>query len=96
MPLANARMAHLSLVHRMTAVKVGDGIEEKSSPDDYDQVEFTQNVETIEAFASCIVLVRMEKACTGGYINIMTQALWTGDGSLLLGLTILNMYTELR
>ena len=46
-PWANARVAHLLLVHRMTAVKVGDGIVEESSSDNYDQVMFNQNVETI-------------------------------------------------
>ena len=96
MPWVNARVAHLLLVHRMTAIKVGDGIVEDSSPDNYDQVVFTQNVKTIEAFSSCIVLVRVEKACTGGCINVMAQALWMGDGSLLWGLTVQNTYAELR
>ena len=95
MPWANARVAHLLLVHGMTAVKVGDGTAEKSSPDDYDQVMFTQNVETIEAFSSHIVLVKAEKAYTGGYTTIMAQALWTEDGSLLHGLTVQNTKTEL-
>ena len=40
----------------MMAIKVGDGMEEESSSDDYDQVMFTQNVETVEAFSSCMVL----------------------------------------
>ena len=57
MPWVNARLAHLLLVCRMTAIKVGDGITEESRLDDYDQVVFTQNVETIEAFSSCIVPV---------------------------------------
>ena len=48
MPWVNARVAHLLLVCRMTTVEVGDSIAEESSPDDYDQVMFTQNVETIE------------------------------------------------
>ena len=96
MPWENAKVAHLLLVCRMTAIKVGDGIVGKPSSDDYDQVVFTQNVETIEAFSSCVVLVREENAYTGGHINIMTQALWTGDGSLLQGLTVQNTYTELR
>ena len=52
MSWVNARVAHLLLVCRMTAVKVGDGTAEECSPDDYDQVMFTQNVETIEAFSS--------------------------------------------
>ena len=96
MPLANARVAHLLPVHRMTAVKIDDGTVEECSPDDYDQVMFTQNVETIEAFSSCMVPVKAEKAYTGGCINVMALALWTEDGSLLQGLTIQNMYTELR
>ena len=57
-PWANARVAHLLSVHRMTAIKVGDGAAEECSPDDYNQVMFTQNIETIESFSSCIVLVK--------------------------------------
>ena len=49
---------------------------------------FTQNVETIEAFSSCVVLVKEEKAYTRGHINIMAQALWTEDSSMLQGLTV--------
>ena len=96
MPWTNGRVAHLLLVCRMTAIKIGDGIVEKSSSDDYKQVMFTQNVETIEAFSSCVVLVKVGKTYTRGCINIMTQALWTEDGSLLQSLTIQNMFTELR
>ena len=95
-PWANARVAHLLSVCRMTAVKVGDGTAEECGTDDYDQVMFIQNVETIEAFSSHIVLVKAEKANTGGCINIMAQALWTEDGSLPQGLTVQNTYTELR
>ena len=83
MPWANARVAHLLLVHRMTAVKVDDGTVEECSPDDYGQVMFIQNVETIEAFSSHMVPVKAEKACTRGCINAMAQALQTEDGSLL-------------
>ena len=93
---ANARVGHLLSVHRMTAVKVGDGTKEESGPDDYDQVMFTQNIETIEAFSSCIVPVKVEKTYTGGCINVMAQALWTEDSSLLQGHTIQNTCTELR
>ena len=46
---------------------------------------FTQNVEIIEAFSSHIVPVKAGKAYTGGCINVMAQALWTEDGSLLTG-----------
>ena len=95
-PWANARVAHFLLVCRMTTVKVGDGAAEECGPANYDQVMFTQNIETIEAFSSHIVLVKVGKAYTGGCINIMAQALQTEDGSLPQGLTIQNTYTELQ
>ena len=41
------------------AMKVGDGIAEESSTNDYNQVMFTQNIETIEAFSSHVVLVKV-------------------------------------
>ena len=43
-----------------------------------------------------MVKVRAERAHTLGCMNVMTQALWAGDGSLPQGLTVQNMYTELR
>ena len=94
-PWVNARVAHVLWVRRMTAIKVGDGAAEECSSDDYNQVMFTQNIETIEAFSSYIVPVKAEKAYTRGCINVMAQALQTEDGSLLQGLTVQNMYTEL-
>ena len=86
----NARVVHLLLVHRMMTVEVGDGIMEEPNPDSYDQVMFTQNVETIEPFSSCMVPVKAGRAYTGECINIMVQALWTEDGSLQQGLTTQN------
>ena len=76
--------------------KVGDGTAEECGPDDYDQIMFIQNIETIEAFSSHIVLVKAEKAYTRGHINVMAQALWTEDISLPQGLTVQNIYTELQ
>ena len=35
-PWANARVAHLLLVHRMMTMEVGDGPKEKSDPEGYD------------------------------------------------------------
>ena len=96
MPWANARVAHLLLVCRMMTMEVGDGIMEEPNLDGYDQVMFTQNVETIEPFSSSMVLVKAGRAYTGECINIMVQALQTEDGSLLQGLTVQNTYTELR
>ena len=81
-PWANANVAHLLSVCRMTAIKVGDGIADECSPDDYDQVMFTQNIEPIEAFSSHIVPVKLEKAYTRGCINVIAQALQTEDSSL--------------
>ena len=71
MPWVNARVAHLLSVCRMTAIKVGDGIAEESCSEDYNQVMFTQNVETIETFSSYMVLVKTGKAYTRGCINVM-------------------------
>ena len=55
-----------------------------------------RNVETIEAFSSQVISVKVEKAYTGECINIMTQALQTEDSALPQGLTIQNTYTELQ
>ena len=94
MPWANARVAHLLFVHRMMAIKVGDDTAEGSSSDDYDQLMFTQNEEAIEAFSSHVMLVKVGRAYTRECINIMVQALWTEDGSLLQGLTMDKIHTQ--
>ena len=96
MPWVNTRVAHFLVVHRMTAVTRGDKFTVEPSLDDYDEVVFTQNVETIEAFFSHGVQVRVERTHTSGHINVMTQALWAEDGSLLQDLTVQNTYMELR
>ena len=93
---ANARVAHLLSVCKMTTMEVGDGIAEEPNPDGYDQVMFTQNVETIEPFSSHLVQVKAKRAYTGDCINIMVQALQTEYGSLPQGLAIQNTYMELR
>ena len=54
MPWVNARVVHLLSVHRMMTMEVGDGPKEEPDPDGYDQLMYTQNVETIEPFSSCI------------------------------------------
>ena len=65
----NARVANLLLVHRMTTVEVGDSIMEEPNPDSYDQVMYTQNVETIESFSSHVIPVKVGRAYTGEHIN---------------------------
>ena len=75
MPWANARVAYLLLVYRMMTVEVGDGLKEKPGPDGYDQLMYTQDVETTEPFSSHIVPVKAGRAYTGERINVMVQAL---------------------
>ena len=87
MPWVKARVAHLLSVCRMMTMEVGDSIKEEPNPDGYDQVMFTYNVETIELFSSCVVLVKVGRAYTGECIDILVQALQTEDGSLPQGLT---------
>ena len=96
MPWANARVVHLLLVCRMMAMEVGDGQKEEVDANSYDQLMYTQNAETMEPFSSCIVPVNAGRAYMGECINVMVQVLQTQDGSLLQGLTVQNMYTELR
>ena len=67
-----------------------------SSPNGYVEVIIIKNTETIDAFSSQVIPVKVEKAYTGECINIMTQVLWTKHSSLLQGPTIQNAYTELR
>ena len=68
----------------------------ESSPDEYNEVVVTKNMETVDAFSSHVIPVKVEKAYMGEHINIMTQALQTKDSFLLQGLTVQNAYTELR
>ena len=72
---ANARVAHLLSVHRMIPMEVGDGQKEKFDMNDDDQLMYTQNVETIEPFSSCIVPVKTGRAYVSECINVMVQAL---------------------
>ena len=96
MPWANARAPHLLSVHRMMTIGVDNGQEEKVNVIGYDSVLYTQKAETIEPFSFHIVSVKTGKAYVGECINIIVQALWTQDGSPPQGLTIQNIYTELR
>ena len=93
---ANATVVHLLSVYRMATVEVGEGLKEEVDTDGYDQLRYTQNTETIKPFSSHVIPVKAGRAYTGKCISIMVQALQTEDGSLLQGLTVQNMYTELR
>ena len=78
----------------MMTMEVGDGLKEEPDPDDYDQLMYTQNVETIDPFSSHIIPVKAGRTYTGEYINVMVQALQNEDGSLPQGLTVQNTYTK--
>ena len=95
-PWANARVAHLLLVHRMMPMEVHDGQEENFDMNDDDQLMYTQKAETIDPFSSHIVPVKTGRAYVGEHIDVMVQTLQTQDGSLPPGLTVQNTYTELR
>ena len=62
MPWVNTRVVHLLSLHRMMTMEVGDGLKEEPDPDDYDQLMYTQKVENIEPFSSCIILVKAGRA----------------------------------
>ena len=96
MPWVNARAVHLLSVHRMMPIEVGDGQVEKVDMNGFAQLMYAQNVETIEPFISHIVLVKTGRAYMEECINVMVQALQIQDAFLLQGLTVQNMYTELR
>ena len=57
---------------------------------------YTQKIETLEPFSSHVIPVKTTKAYLGECINIVVQALYAQDGTLLPGLTVQNTYTELR
>ena len=93
---AYARVVHLPSVCRMMPMEVGDGQKEGVDMNSYDQWMYTQNAETIEPFSSHIVSVRAGRDYLGECINVMVQALWTQDDSLLQGLSVQHTYTKLR
>ena len=96
MPWVNARAAHLLAVQRMTPVEVGNGQEEGYDMDEDSPLMYTQKAEILEPFSSHIIPMKTTKLYLGERINIVVQALCAQDGTLPPGLTMQNMYTELR
>ena len=96
MPWANARVAHLLAVRRMTPVEVGNDREEGCETDQDSPLMYTQKVETLEPFSSHVIPMKMMKAYFGECLNMMVQALHAQDGTLPPGITVQNTYTELR
>ena len=65
-----------SLISMKAAATIAvDQAMEDTSPDEYDEVVITKKMETVEAFSSCVIPMKVEKANTGKHINAMTQAL---------------------
>ena len=96
MPWANARAAHLLAVRRMMPVEVGNDQEEEYNTDKDSLLMYTHKIETLEPFSSHVVPMKTTKAYLGERLNVMVQALYAQDGTLLPGLTVRNTYTELR
>ena len=96
MPWANARAAHRLAIQRMASVKV-----ERNCDGGYVTIQdgfmmHMQKVETLEPFSSHVIPVKTMEAHVGERLNVMVQALYNQDGTLPPGLTVQNMYTELR
>ena len=96
MPWANARAAQLLAVRRMTPVEVGNDQEEGYDTDKDSPFMYTQKPETLEPSSSHVIPVKTTMAYLGEHHNVMVQALYIQDGTLLPGLTVQNTYTELR
>ena len=96
MPWANARAAHLLAVRRMMPVEVGNDQEEWYDTDKDSLLMYTQKAETLEPFSSHVIPVKTTKAYLGEHLNVMVQALYAQDRTLLPGLTVQNTYTEVR
>ena len=93
---ANARVAHLLAVRRMTPVEVRNDWEDGCETDQDSPLMCTQKVETLEPFSSHMIPVKMMEAYLGEHLNMMVQALHAQDGTLPPGITVQNTYTGLR
>ena len=95
-PWANARAAHLLAIQRMAPVEVEDDRKEGYDTSQEGFVMHTRKVETLEPFSSHVIPIEMMGAYLGECLNVMVQSLHVQDGTLSPGLTMQNMYTELR
>ena len=96
MPWVNDWVAHLLSVWRAAATVEDSQAMGKSSLSGYNEVVITKDVETMDAFSSCVIPVKTENTYLGERINVITQALQVEDRSLPQGLTMQNAYMELR
>ena len=72
-PWVMAREAHLLSMCRAVATVEDDQTLESANPIGYDEVVFTRNTDTIEAFSSCVISMKAEKAYMRECIDIMTR-----------------------
>ena len=93
---ANARVAHLLAVQRVTPVEVENGQEEGCDTEEDNPLVYTRKAETLEPFSSHVIPIKTMKAYLGEHINVMVLALHAQDGTLLPGLTMQNTYTKLK
>ena len=77
-------------------MEVGNDQEEGYDTDKDNPLMYTQKAGMLEPFSSHVVPVETTKAYLGEHHNMMVQALYIQDGTLPPGLTVQNMYTELR
>ena len=96
MPWVNARAVHLLAIRRMAPEKVGSDHDGGYITRQDGFMMHTQKVETLEPFSSHVIPMKMTETYMGDCLNIMVQALYDQDGTLLPGLTVQNTYTELR
>ena len=94
-PWVNAWVAYLLAGCQAAAMVEDDKIATKVlDPTEYDEI-VTKDSEMIDAFSSKIIHARMKTALTIVRLNVMTQALQAGEGSLPHDLAIQNAYTEM-
>ena len=93
---ANARAAHPLAVRRMMPVEVGNDQDGRYDADQNSPLMYTQRVEILEPVSSHVIPMKMTEAYLGEHLNMMGQALHAQDGTLPPGITMQNMYTELR
>ena len=74
---------------------IEDGKLVEPDPGDYNEIVTTMEAETIDAFSSWVIHMKMNTAHLGEGINVMTQALCVEDRSLPQGLMVQNAYMEL-
>ena len=96
MPWANARAAHLLAVWRMVPVEMEGDRKEGYDTSQEGFIMHTRKVEILEPFSSHVIPIEMKGAYLGECLNMMVQSLHVQDGTLSPGLTMQNMYTEVR